>query len=70
MPCSDITHTVRSWYFETYFSMTQTGMDKKDSSDSAVTCGALEKAKFCLGWSGGEMGLVKLPVPGRSTNLD
>ena len=50
--------------------MTQTGMDKKNISVSAVTGGALEKAKFCLGWSGGAMVLGKFSVPGRSTNLD
>ena len=50
--------------------MTQTGMDEKKSSVGAVNGGALEKAKFCLGWSGGAMVLGKPPVQGRSTNLD
>ena len=39
----------------------------KKISVSAVTGGALEKAKFCLGWSGGAMVLGKFPVPVRST---
>ena len=50
--------------------MTQTGMDKQIVLIALSLAAHLRKLNSAWGWSGGEMGLGKLPVPGRSTNLD